>query len=103
MTWSFKTKEKQASRKQHGNRGDRESEEHRRDGGEHSTGAQGPGPVPHLCRVSLASLPAQDSVEALGGHPCGPKWPRREQQARKRKGVHVQELARSLNDAGEIK
>lgn len=41
MTWSFKTKEKQASRKQHGNRGDRESEEHRRDGGEHSTGAQG--------------------------------------------------------------
>lgn len=41
MTWSFKTKEKQVSRKQHGNRGDRESEEHRRDGGEHSTGAQG--------------------------------------------------------------
>lgn len=41
MTWAFKTKEKQASRRQRGNRGDRESEEHRRDGGEHSPGAKG--------------------------------------------------------------
>lgn len=37
---------------------------------------------------------------ALGGHHCGREWSGRGQWANERKDTHVQELARSLNYAG---
>ena len=95
----FRSKEKQVSRKQHGNRGDRESEEHRRDGGEHR---RLPRPVssfltvrpPHCIARSRCLVPCVRhrrprgclwaSVPACGGHRASPRsglWEPSEQHA----------------------